>query len=161
MNDSILHMAAMGAMTSLAAPALIIATRNHFWWRALSVPPLAALVGFPVLHAAIVLDDHDAIDLQGFTLHGALFIGALIFWLPVLAGTRRLDPGARAGYLFLATPALDLPAVVIVARGHSAGGLAMIVAMLPIGIAAVAFTWQWLVAEERNAVAQESTRVRS
>lgn len=160
MNDSMLHMAAMGAMTSLAAPGLILATRHRFSWRVLSLPPLVALIGFPLLHAAVILDDHDALDLQAFVLHCLLFAGALAFWLPVLGGTRRLDPGARAGYLFLAAPSLDLPAVVLVARGHSAGGLTMIVAMLPIGLAAVLLTWRWLAAEERAATADDLAHTR-
>ncbi|MGJ5749221.1 hypothetical protein FB563_6799 [Streptomyces puniciscabiei] len=39
----------------------------------------------------------------------------------------------------------------VVAAGHSAQGLAMIVGMLPIGIAAAAVTWSWVNREEREA----------
>ncbi|MBL1082576.1 hypothetical protein JK359_11385 [Streptomyces actinomycinicus] len=81
-----------------------------------------------------------------------LVVAAVLFWLPVLAPTRhRLDDPARCLYLFLAAPLLDLPAVGVVAAGRSAEGLAMIVGMLPVGIAAAASTWSWVNREEREA----------
>jgi cytochrome c oxidase assembly factor CtaG len=137
----------MGAVTSVVAPAAVLLTRRRLPpWALLRMPAAVALVGFLLLHAAVVLSDHDTLDPTGFALHAALFAGALAFWLPVL-GPRRLDDGLRAGYLFLAAPSLDLPAVVTVARGNSAGGLAMIVAMMPIGVTAVVLAWRWMVAE--------------
>jgi hypothetical protein len=45
-------------------------------------------------------------------------------------------------------PAMDLAGVFVVLHGDAAGGLAMIVAMLPVGCAAVATTWHWLVTEQ-------------
>jgi cytochrome c oxidase assembly factor CtaG len=149
-------MAAMGAVTSLLAPTTILATRHRLRWTLLRLPSAVALVGFLVLHAAVVLSDRDTLDLPGLALHAALFLGAVAFWLPVL-GVNRLDEGLRAGYLFLAAPSLDLPAVVTVARGDSAGGLAMIVAMAPIGITAVVLAWRWMIAEDR--MAETSTRL--
>lgn len=146
MTSSLVHMAAMGAVTSVLAPLTILATRRRLSWSLLRVPPALALVGFLLLHAAVVLSDRDTLDLTGVVLHAALFAGALAFWLPVL-GAKRLDDGLRAGYLFLAAPSLDLPAVVTVARGDSAGGLAMIVAMMPIGMTAVVLAWHWMAAE--------------
>jgi hypothetical protein len=143
-------MAAMGAMTSVVAPAVILLTRSRLPWHRVRLPPALALGGFLLLHAAVVLSDRDTLDLPGVGLHAALFTGAVAFWLPVL-GPRRLDGGLRAGYLFLAAPSLDLPAVVTVARGDSAGGLAMIVAMMPIGVAAVALAWRWMVTEDAAA----------
>jgi hypothetical protein len=83
-------------------------------------------------------------------------VAAVQFWLPVAAGTRhRLDDLGRCLYLFLATPLLDLPAVAVVAAGRSAQGLAVIVGMLPLGVAAAAVTWSvtwsWVNREERQA----------
>jgi cytochrome c oxidase assembly factor CtaG len=46
-------------------------------------------------------------------------------------------------------PSLDLAGVVIVLRGDAAGGLAMIVGMLPVGVAAVALCWRWIIHEEQ------------
>jgi hypothetical protein len=54
-------------------------------------------------------------------------------------------------YLFLAGPLLDLAGVWLVARGDRAGGLAMVVGMLPIGVAALVVTWRWVVGEEKAA----------
>ncbi|MES9522502.1 hypothetical protein [Streptomyces capoamus] len=79
---------------------------------------------------------------------------AVLFWLPAAARTRhRLDDPGRCLYLFLAAPLLDLPAVAVVAAGRTAAGLAMIVGMLPLGVAAAAVTWSWVNREEREALA--------
>jgi cytochrome c oxidase assembly factor CtaG len=141
------HMAGMGALVSLLAPALVLATRHRFRWS----PGWGALPAFVALHAALMLwmDVREPVLPVHLVLETLLVAGAVLFWLPVL-GAGRLDDTARCVYLFLATPSLDLPAVVIVARGHAAGGLSMIVAMLPIGLAAVVLTWRYLLAEERS-----------
>ncbi|MBI0293142.1 hypothetical protein JBE04_01180 [Streptomyces sp. PRKS01-29] len=82
----------------------------------------------------------------------ALLAAAVAFWAPVVARTRhRLSDPGRCLYLFLAVPLLDLPALGVIAAGHSAEGLAMIVGMLPLGIAAAAVTWSWISREERQA----------
>ncbi len=153
MIGPVLHMAAMGAVTSVLAPAIVLAVRPRRSLRILSLPPGVTLVGFVLLHGGVVLADEDRLDPIGVALHLMLVVGAVAFWLPVLAGPRRLDPAGRAVYLFLAAPSLDLAAVADVARGDSAGGLAMIVAMLPIGIAAVACTWRWISDEQRAELA--------
>jgi cytochrome c oxidase assembly factor CtaG len=149
----LVHMAGMGLLTSAVAPLLILAGRRRTSWRALSWPAAVALPFFVGLHAAITLG-MEAVE-RTLWLHllvdAILVSGAVVFWLPVLGTERRLDPLARCVYLFLAAPSLDLAGVVVVARGDSAGGLAMIVAMLPIGVVAVALTWQQLRAEESTA----------
>ncbi|POX59068.1 hypothetical protein C3492_34380 [Streptomyces sp. Ru62] len=82
-----------------------------------------------------------------------LLATAVLFWLPAVARTRhRLDDPGRCVYLFLAAPLLDLPAVGMVAAGRTAAGLAMIVGMLPVGVAAAAVTWSWVNREEREAL---------
>jgi hypothetical protein len=145
------HMAGMGLLTSVVAPALAVLARRVArvaglarlgWWM---LPPFVAV------HAVVTL-------LMGASeppllIHSALDLlllgGAVCFWLPVLGPpSARLDDLSRCIYLLLAAMSLDLPAVVLVARGSPAGGLAMIVAMLPIGLAAVALFWQAAVAEE-------------
>ncbi|MCF6524532.1 hypothetical protein HOY81_15755 [Streptomyces sp. JJ36] len=91
----------------------------------------------------------------GWLLEAVLLAGGVLFWLPVLAHSRhRLGGAGRCLYLFLAAPSLDLPAVVLIAHGHSWGGLAMIIAMLPLGAAALLATWRWITAEERVEVAR-------
>jgi hypothetical protein len=47
-------------------------------------------------------------------------------------------------------PALDLPGVWLVARGDGPGGIAMILAMSPLGLTALALTWRWVREEERR-----------
>lgn len=95
-----------------------------------------------------------------FIAHVALLLGAVLFWAPVVGRRRRLPDAGRAAYLFIAGPVLDLAGVWLVAQGESAGGLAMIVGMLPIGIAALALTWQWIIREERQAGATATSHGR-
>jgi cytochrome c oxidase assembly factor CtaG len=145
------HMAGMGLLTSVVAPALTVLGRRVRqvaglarlgWWM---LPP------FVVVHAVVTLVM--GASEPPLLIHSALDVvllgGAVCFWLPVLGPTSmRLDDVSRCIYLLLAAMSLDLPAVVLVARGAPAGGLAMIVAMLPIGLAAVALFWRAAVAEE-------------
>jgi hypothetical protein len=79
----------------------------------------------------------------------ALFGAAVWFWLPVLGSAPRLEPAVRTLYLFLAGPLLDLPALAQIAAGAHAAGVAMIVGMLPIPLAAVTSFCLWMRAEER------------
>jgi cytochrome c oxidase assembly factor CtaG len=152
-SSDLAGMAGMGLITSTFAPLLVVATRRHWLWRGLDWHPAVALPAFVVVHAAITLGmDGTGHGHAGHAVPAAmLLVAAAVFWYPVLGTGRRLDAIGRSVYLFLAAPSLDLAAVVVVARGDSAGGLAMIVAMLPIGILAVIFLWRWLVAEEAAA----------
>jgi cytochrome c oxidase assembly factor CtaG len=147
----IVHMTGMGLLVSVAAPALVLLGRHLRVARAGDLPVWLVLPGFVVLHGALILvmevDEPSTLAHAGLDL--LLLAGAVLFWLPVLGvGRHRLDDAGRCVYLFVAAPALDLAGVIVVARGNSAGGLAMIVAMLPIGLVAVGLTWQWLRAEE-------------
>jgi cytochrome c oxidase assembly factor CtaG len=120
----------------------------------LSLPAAVALPLLVLLHAWAVLGDLVGLRPAGGALltEPVLLVAALMFWLPVLAHTRhRLSDPGRCLCLFLAAPLLDLPAVGVIAAGHSAEGLAMIVGMLPLGIAAAAVTWSWINREERLA----------
>jgi cytochrome c oxidase assembly factor CtaG len=84
-----------------------------------------------------------------------LLAGAIVYWLPIIGARRRLSGPGRSVYLSLSQPPLDLPGAVIVTLGETAGGIAMIVAMPPVGLAAIAVTWRWVTAEEREADAGE------
>ncbi|MFF9127076.1 hypothetical protein ACF09J_27990 [Streptomyces sp. NPDC014889] len=143
-----------GLVLAAVVPGVVRLTRYSPLWRRSSVPAVVALPLLVVLHAWVVLGDPLRLPPPGGALPAetALVVAAVLFWLPVLAGTRhRLSDPGRCLYLFLAAPLLDLPAVGVVAAGRPAEGLAMIVGMLPVGIAAAAVTWSWANREERSA----------
>lgn len=163
MSAHVLHMATMGLLVAVAAPALLLALtlaapRLDRW----TAPAGVALPGFVALHLALtVYTGRGPVPPPLDTAaHLALLVGAMLFWAPVLGIRRRLPDAGRMVYLFAAIPLLDLAAVWLVAVGDSAGGLAMITGMLPMGIAAVAVTWRWISREERRARLAESGGVR-
>ncbi|MFR9805981.1 hypothetical protein ACL02T_27380 [Pseudonocardia sp. RS010] len=146
--NHVAHMAMDGLLVSVLAPLLLLLVR------ALRVEPpaLPALVvapAFVLLHAAATL-------LPALTgvAPALLLAGGVLFWTPVL-GRRPLSPAGRIVYLFATMPALDLPGVWLVARGDGPGGIAMVLGMLPIGLAALALTWRWMADEERRAAAAD------
>lgn len=153
MTGDVLHMAAMGVESSVLAPLLVLAGRRGRAWRRIVVPAGIALPLFLVAHLAItsvmaVREFPYAVDAL---LHTALLVAAMAFWLPVLGGRSRLSEPAKMACLYLAMPVMDLAGVFVVIHGDGTGGLAMIVAMLPVGVVAVARTWRWIVAEEAAA----------
>jgi hypothetical protein len=144
----LVHMLTMGLLVSAVAPMLARASRGTALDR-LAPPAVVALPAFAVLHATVtVLGD-------GLLAEPVLLAGAVVFWMPVLGTGRRLPDAGRAVYLFLAGPLLDLAGVWLVATGDRAGGIAMIVGMLPVGIAAMVVTWRWIVHEEGARAAVE------
>lgn len=156
MMAGLVPMATSGAVTSVLAPALILLTPRiglPWNWDRLALPAPAALPLFAVGHAAIMITmaTRQVPAPLAMVAHALLLLGAIVFWLPVLGRRCRLSDPGRTAYLLLAVPTLDLAAVWIIATGDSTGGLAMIVAMLPIGVAAVVITWRWMVREERLA----------
>ncbi len=144
------HMVEMGLETSALAPALVLLARNRLPLDRLALPGAVALPLFLAVHSAITMTMpfHDPSPLAHVGLHALLLAAALWFWLPVLGERRRMSDPARMVYLYLAMPVMDLAGVYVVLRGDSAGGIAMIVAMLPVGLAAVAVTWRWMLVEE-------------
>jgi hypothetical protein len=141
------HMVAMGLLVGALSPALAMAVARlaprldrH------APPPVATFVAFVLLHAAVTIGG----DRFGLLATAALLVGAVTFWMPVLGVHRRLGDGGRVLYLFLAMPMLDTAGVWMVAAGDSAGGLAMIVGMLPMAGIAMAITWRWITAEDRR-----------
>ncbi|MEU3254855.1 hypothetical protein [Streptomyces sp. NPDC006997] len=149
-------MACSGLLLTVAVPGVVRLLRRAPCWERLSLHPGAALPLLVLAHAWVVLADLLASLPAAVTLVSelALLWAAVLFWLPVVAHTRhRLSDPGQCLYLFLAAPLLDLPALGVIAAGHAAEGLAMIVGMLPLGIAAAAVTWSWIHREERGAAA--------
>jgi cytochrome c oxidase assembly factor CtaG len=126
--------------------------------------PLAAWAAFVAAHwAALVVagTQHHLTGLDHLGLHAMLLVAGVLFWLPVLGRgqvVRRLRGPAASLYLFLAMPAADLTAVWLMARGDTTAVGVMLAAMLPLGVAAVAVSWSWIVREERVARASEAAR---
>jgi hypothetical protein len=150
MTGEIVHMAAMGLLVSVLAPAVVLLAAGAVPWHRIPAPPVPALVLFVLLHGAVTATMvHVTMPwLADTALHALLLAAAIVFWLPVLDPGRRVPDPVRSVYLFVAGPSLDLAAVYLIVRGQEAGGIAMIVAMLPIGLAAVAVTWRWIHREE-------------
>ncbi len=148
----VVHMAVMGLVVGAVAPALLWALVRRAPRIDRFAPPAAVtLPAFVVLHAAVTLGGAGA----GAIAHTVLLLGATTFWTPVFGTHRRLADGGRVLYLYLAMPMLDLAGVWMVATGDSAGGLAMIVGMLPMAAVAVAITWRWIAAEDRHLALDE------
>jgi cytochrome c oxidase assembly factor CtaG len=126
--------------------------------------PWAAWAGFVAAHWAALLvagTQHHLTGLAHLGLHALLLAAGVLFWLPVLGHgqvVRRLRGPAASLYLFLAMPAADLTVVWLMARGETAAVGTMLAAMLPLGIAAVAVSWSWILREERMARAGEAAR---
>lgn len=152
MTGQVVHMAAMGLLVSVLAPLIVLAGRRTVAWHRVPAPALPTLVGFVLLHGAITvfLEQRQVSALAEAGLHLLLLAGAVVFWLPVLEPGNGCSDAVRSVYLFLAGPSLDLAAVYLVLKGDSAGGIAMIVAMLPVGFAAVGVTWRWISREEQR-----------
>jgi cytochrome c oxidase assembly factor CtaG len=126
--------------------------------------PWVAWAAFVAGHWAVLLvvgTQHHLTGLGHLGLHAALLALGVLFWLPVLGRgqvVRRLRGPAASLYLFLAMPAADLTAVWLMARGETTAVGVMLASMLPLGIAAVAVSWGWIVREERVARAGEAAR---
>ncbi len=161
-SGHLLHMATMGLLVAVAAPALLLVlVRAVPRLDRLTVPAGVALPGFVALHAGITVwsDRAPLPPLYDTVAHLVLLVGAMLFWAPVLGIRRRLPDAGRVVYLFAAMPLLDLAGVWLVAEGDRSGGLAMIVGMIPMGLIAVAITWKWIGGEERRAALDETAGV--
>ncbi len=161
MTEHPLHMAMMGLLVSVLAPALLVVLRRAFpQLDRATVPAAVALPGFVTLHAAVTVYAGRAMvpPLLDTAAHLVLLAGAMLFWAPILGIRRRLPDAGRMLYLYVALPLLDLAGVWLVAVGDSPGGLSMIVGMLPMGAAAVIITWNWISREEHRAVLAEGGR---
>jgi hypothetical protein len=152
MTPDVAHMGVMGLLTSVVAPGLVLATRPVVRWHRVPAPPALVLPLFVLLHGAltIVMGLRPLSVVTDTLLHGLLVVAAAVFWLPVLVPRPGFPEPARGVYLFLAAPSLDLAAVFLVIAGREPAGLAMIVGMMPLCLAAVAVAWRWIVREERE-----------
>jgi len=161
MTEHPLHMAMMGLLVSVLAPVLLVLRRRAFpQLDRATVPAAVALPGFVTLHAAVTVYTSRGMvpPVLDTATHLALLAGAMLFWAPILGIRRRLPDAGRMLYLYVALPLLDLAGVWLVAVGDSAGGLSMIVGMLPMGATAVIITWNWISREEHRAVLAEGGR---
>lgn len=154
------HVLSHALVALVAAPLLVIAVPL----RGPEPSPAMRRLGPPVAWAAFVAahwaalviagTQHHLTGLDHLGVHAMLLAAGALFWLPVL-GSGRVMPrlrGPAAGlYLFLAMPAADLTAVWLMARGETGAVGVMLAAMLPLGFAAVAVTWSWILREERVA----------
>ncbi|WP_413811069.1 hypothetical protein [Streptomyces sp. OE57] len=152
--SSVAAMALSGFALAAVVPGVMWPLRRASLWERVSLPPGVALPLLVLLHGWAMLAGLMRPMPTAVTMVSELLLlpAAVAFWAPVVVRTRhRLsDPGACL-YLFLAVPLLDLPVLGVIAAGHSVEGLAMIVGMLPLGIAAAAVTWSWISREERQA----------
>jgi ubiquinol-cytochrome c reductase cytochrome c subunit len=144
-----LHMLEAGVTATLVAPALARAAAGRA-----RVPPLFGWLVFVgsqwAFHVSPALGVAERSPVAHVLLQAALLAAAVAFWLPVLDGS--FGGAARTLYLFLALPAVDLIALWFLASGRPEAGVAMLVGMLPLGVAAVVAAWVWVTDEERRAV---------
>jgi cytochrome c oxidase assembly factor CtaG len=140
--------------------ALALLRRPPLVWLAV---PAVTWCAFVAAHwtALIVAARADPGGLAHVGVHVMLLVAALLFWLPVLGRgpvPRPVRGPAASLYLFLAVPATDLTVVWLMARGDTGAAGAMLVAMLPLGAAALLVSWRWIVREERLARMSEAAR---
>jgi len=150
-----LHMVAHSLITSVVAPVLVLAFRGS----APRVRPLAAWVLFVgTLWALNVPRVLDWITTRpaAYVVAGVVVLAvSFVFWAPVLGRRRSLRGLVAGAYLIAAGMATDLIGAWYMAMGETAAGVAMVVGMIPLGVAAVVLMWSGLVDEERRAVRWE------
>ena len=161
------HIVSHALVAHVAAPLLVIGAPLRGPWPSPAVRrigPLVAWATFVAAHWAALLiagTQHHLTGLDHLGVHAMLLAAGVLFWLPVLGSGRlmpRLQGPAAALYLFLAMPAADLTAVWLMVRGETTAVGVMLAAMLPLGIAAVAVSWGWILREERLARAGEAAQ---
>lgn len=159
------HMVEHSALSVVVAPVIVLA------WFALRLPrprighPLLAWSAFViaqwVFHLTPLLEESQGSPVLHASEHVAFLAVGVWFWAPALGwrGIRsRLRDPQRSLYLFAATPAIDLVGAALIARGEEGAGVAMLAASMPIIVAAVVVTWQWLAREDRHATTMEKAR---
>ena len=145
-----LHLGGVGMVISLVVPAAVWVSRGWIGWRRIGLPAVVSAPVFVVVHALYsVLVIVNLPVVSAILVEVAVVLAAAVFWLPVV-GPRPCGELAQSAYLFLTLPFLDMAAVYVIIRGHVGGGLAMIVGMLPFGVAAVVTTVRWITTEERS-----------
>jgi cytochrome c oxidase assembly factor CtaG len=149
----VMRMAFMGVTVSVMAPAVVLAVGDRLPGFLSRLPAPVTLAAFVVLHDTIMVTGPYVSPQVHLLFWLAVFAGAMVFWLPVV-GPHRISDAGRLVYLFVACPALDMSAVAMIGMtGDEAGGLAMILGMLPIGAVELVLFWRWAMREERLAEA--------
>jgi putative membrane protein len=170
------HMAGHGVIVAVGAPLLVLsrpvtlllrslprpaardlaAALRSPWLRRALWPPLA-FVAFVGAQLAFHLTPlfWDALREEG--LHAAehliFLVTALWLWSVCLAVEPlpgRWNPWARAGLLMAAMSTSDVGAVKLMLDGYQTAGVAMIAAMMPLGVGAAAVAWTAILREERR-----------
>lgn len=139
-----------GLVPSVIAPLLLLAVRGRLHVAPRRWPVGVVAAAFVLLHTGVTLSllrPMSPVTWAG--LHVLLLLGAVAYWLPVLSRPPRLVGVGPFVYLALSSPFLDFAGVAVVVLGSPAGGVAMILAMLPINTAAVVCLWRSMVNEER------------
>lgn len=91
--------------------------------------------------------------------HLLFLAAALAFWSVALAAEpvpRRLPGLSRAAFVFGAMPVSDGAAAYLIAVGHPLAGVAMVAAMMPLGLAALTIAWRAMLDEERRSTLAEA-----
>jgi cytochrome c oxidase assembly factor CtaG len=144
------HMVEHSVLTSLLAPALVFVLRGR-------VPRIGALLAWGLFIAALwalnvprVLDWIMMRTVAHIVADLVVLAVSMLFWAPLLARRRPMRGLAAGAYLITAAMATDLIGAWYMAMGETVAGVAMVVGMLPLGVAAIVFTWSGLVQEERR-----------
>lgn len=170
------HMLGHGLIVAIGAPLIVLSRPVSFLLRTLPRPAardLAQLLRAPLTRALLwpplafasfaaaqlafhltplfqqALRDGPLHELE----HALFFWTALWLWTVCLAVEplpRRWPPLARALLLAAAMPVSDASAIRLMLDGDRAAGGAMVVAMIPFGLAAATIAWRALLREERD-----------
>jgi cytochrome c oxidase assembly factor CtaG len=150
-----MHMVEHSVITSLLAPALALVLRG-------SIPRLRPLVAWALfvgtLWAINVPGVLDWVAMRPLAHVAAVLVvlgAAMLFWAPLLQRVSPLRGLGAGAYLITAGMATDLIGAWYMVMGETVAGVVMVVGMLPLGVAAIVFTWRGLVDEERRAVRWE------
>jgi putative membrane protein len=171
-----LHMLGHGLIVAIGAPLIVLGRPVSFLLRTLPRPAardLAQLLRAPLTRALLwpplafgafaaaqlafhltplfeqTLRDGPLHELE----HALFFWTALWLWTVCLAVEplpRRWPPLARALLLLAAMPVSDAGAIRLMLDGEREAGGAMVVAMVPFGLAAAAIAWRALLREEHD-----------
>jgi cytochrome c oxidase assembly factor CtaG len=174
------HMVQHGLLTAVAAPLLVLGepvtlglrlaspAHRRAAYRALhalrhALGPWSGLALFVTVqwlaHWPAVLDRSEQHPALHAAVHVALMASAVVFFLPLLGRQpvpRRVPGGRAALHLMVAISLVDLVSVPYLATGRGEAAAAMLAAMSPLAVIAVALAWQSVLREERRMVQREA-----
>lgn len=152
-----MHMVEHSVLTSLLAPALVLAFRGLVPRPRVGVAWALFVGTLWTLNVPGVLDWISMRPVAEGAAGLVVLAASMLFWAPLLTRRAPLRGLAAGAYLITAGMATDLIGAWYMAMGETEAGVAMVVGMLPLGVAAVVLTWLGLVSEERDAVLWESS----